>query len=151
MIDVQVVLRADVSGLGRRGEVVSVAPGYARNYLLPRGLAFQATAASKAQADAMRRRAMLADAKDRESAEEVAKTLVPTTIRVTARAGEGGRLFGSVGQSELIEAIKAQTSIVIDRKAILLDEHIKSTGDHQVRIRLHHDVEFPVSVEVVAS
>jgi len=76
---------------------------------------------------------------------------VPTTIRVTARAGDGGKLFGSVGQTELIEAIRAQTSIQIDRKAILLDEHIKSTGDHQVRIRLHHDVEFPVSVEVVAS
>lgn len=151
MIDVKMVLRADVAGVGRRGEIVTVAPGYARNFLVPRGLAFAASEGTQDQADAMRRRAKLTDAKDRESAEEIAKTLVPTTIRVTARAGDGGRLFGSVSQTEIADAIKAQTSIELDRKTILLEDHIKEIGDFQVRIRLHHDVEFPVAVEVSAS
>lgn len=151
MTGVKVVLRSDVKDVGKRGDIVEVAPGFARNYLVPRGLAFKATPGAEAQAEAMRRRRALTDARDREAAEEIAKTLVPTVIRITARAGEGGRLFGSVTSAEVVAAVNAQTSIALDRKTVLLEDHIKSTGTHQVQVRLHHDVEFPVTVEVVAS
>lgn len=147
----KVVLRADVEGLGRRGDIVSVAAGYARNFLIPRGLGFAATPGVQEQADAMRRKALLRDAKDREAAEAIAQRLVPSTIVVVARAGEGGRLFGSVTQSDIVAAVAKQTSIELDRKAIQLPEHIKSTGAHQVQVRLHADVEFPLTVEVNAS
>ena len=150
MIDVKLVLRENVAGLGRRGDVVEVSPGYARNYLVPRGLAIKATDGNAAQAEAMRRSQSIKDAKDRESAEEIAKVLVSRTITVSGRAS-GGKLFGSITNTEIAHAIADQANVEIDRKAIHLDEHIKTTGSHQVQIRLHGDVEFPVTVEVSAS
>lgn len=151
MSDVQLVLRANVAGLGRRGDVVTVTPGYARNYLVPRGLAMAATPGGAAQAEAMRRSQALRDAKDREHAEEIAKRLVSRTINVRARSAAGGKLFGSVTNVEIAHAILDQTEIDLDRKAIHLDEHIKTTGSHQVMVRLSGGVEFPVTVEVAGS
>ena len=98
----------------------------------------------------MRRTRMLKDAKDRESAEEIAKVLVPTTITLKARAGGGGKLFGSVSAADVVAAIAAQTRIEIDRRKVRVTDHIKTTGEHQVQIRLHSDVEFPVTVSVAA-
>lgn len=151
MIDVQLILRDNVAGLGRRGDVVTVAPGYARNFLVPRGLAIPATAGSQAQAEIMRRKQSVQDAKDREGAEELAKQLVSRSIGVSARAGSGGKLFGSVTAVEIAAAIAKQAGIEVDRKAIHLDEHIKTTGTHQVQVRLHSDVEIPLTVEVSGS
>lgn len=151
MIDVKLVLRQNVAGLGRRGDVVEVSPGYARNYLEPRGLAIRATPGGAAQAEAMRRSQSLKDAKDRESAEEIAKVLVSRTIKVTARAASGGKLFGSITNVEIANAIASQANVDLDRKTIHLEEHIKTTGSHQVTVRLHGDVEFPVTVDVNAS
>lgn len=150
MINMKLVLRENVDGLGKRGDVVEVAPGYARNYLLPNGYAIKATAGTEAQAEAMRRAASIKDAREREQAEEVAKGLVSRTITIKARAGAGGKLFGSITQSEIVAAIAEQAGVDIPRKAVRLDEHIKQTGDHSVQIRLHHDVEFPVSIQVVS-
>jgi large subunit ribosomal protein L9 len=147
---VKVILRADISGLGKRGDVVEVSKGYVRNFLEPRGLAMPATDGAAAQAAAMRRSRDVKDAKDRESAEEVAKVLVARTIDVRARAGAGGRLFGSVTGAEIAEAVLEQTGIEIDRRTLHLDEHIKEVGTHQVTARLHADVQFPITVEVVA-
>jgi large subunit ribosomal protein L9 len=147
---VKVILRSDVSGLGKRGDIVEVSKGYARNFLAPRNLAMAATEGAADQAKAMRRARDIKDARDRESAEEVAKVLVARTIEVSARAGGGGRLFGSVTSSEIAEAILAQTSIELDRKDLHLDEPIKELGTHQVTARLHADVQFPITVEVVA-
>ena len=96
MIAVRMLLRSDVSDLGKKGDIVEVAPGFARNYLVPRGLAIAATAGIETQAASMRRSRMLKESKDRESAQEIAKVLVPKVIRIIARAGEGGKLFGSV-------------------------------------------------------
>lgn len=149
--DVRVLLRDDVGGLGKKGDIVAVAPGYARNFLVPRGLALAATPGAEEQAEAMRRARMLKDAKDRESAEEVAKVLVPTVIAVSAKAGEGGRLFGSVTATEIVAAVAEQAGVELDRKSLLLDEHIKSTGTHTVQVRLHADVEFPLRIEVSGS
>ena len=151
MIDVKMVLRANVSGLGKRGDVVEVSPGYARNFLEPRGLAMKATPGGAAQAESMRRARTVKDAKDRESAEEIAKVLVSRTINVKARAGSGGKLFGSITNHEIADAIAEQAKVEIDRRSIHLDEHIKTVGSHQVQVRLHGDVEFPVTVEVTGS
>ncbi len=150
MIPVKLILRSNVDGLGKRGDVVEVAPGYARNYLTPRGLAIPSSEGALAQAEQMRRTRMLKDAKDRESAEEIAKVLVPTTITLKARAGGGGKLFGSVSAADVVAAIAAQTRIEIDRRKVRVTDHIKTTGEHQVQIRLHSDVEFPVTVSVAA-
>lgn len=151
MTPVKLVLRADVADLGRKGDLVEVAAGFARNYLVPRGLAIAATPGAERQAEAMRRNRMLKETKDREAAEEVAKLLVPATIRVVARAGDGGRLFGSVGPADIAAAVTSQTPVTLDRKAVSLNEPIKSTGSHSAQVRLPGDVEFPLQIEVVAS
>ena len=145
----RLVLRADLADLGKRGDVVDVADGYARNYLLPKGHAIRATAGVTAQATAMRRSRDLRDAKDREAAETVARTLVPAVIRIPARAGVGDRLFGSVTAADVVQAVTEQTGVVLDRRRLRLEEPIKSLGNHEVPVKLHSDVEFRVSVEVV--
>ncbi len=150
MSDLKVILRSDVSGLGKRGDVVEVSKGYVRNYLEPRGLAFLATEGAVAQAGAMRRSRDVKDAKNRESAEEIAKKLVSRKIEVAAKASDAGRLFGSVTEADLVAAIFDQTGITVDRKDIVIEEHIKEVGSHQVTARLHADVQFPITVEVVA-
>jgi large subunit ribosomal protein L9 len=146
---VKVILRADDNDVGKKGDIVDVASGYARNYLVPKGLALKATDGNVAQAAAMRRSRDLRDAKDRGAAEEVAKTLVPTTITVKAKAGAEGRLFGSVTTADIAAAVQAQTGIELDRRKLHLDEPIKSVGTHHVPAKLHSDVEFPITVEVV--
>lgn len=150
MSDVKVILRDDVSGLGKRGDIVEVSKGYARNFLNPRGLAMPATEGAQQQAEAMRRSRDLKDAQDRGSAEQVATVLVPKTIEIPMKASEAGRLFGSVSQTEIVAAVLEQTGIELDRKVLLLDEHIKEAGTHMVTARLHADVQFPITVEVIA-
>ncbi len=151
MSAVTVILREDVAGVGKRGDVVEVSAGYARNFLVPRHLALKATDGAQRQATAMRAKRAVRDAKDREGAEEIATRLVAKVIRITARAGEGGRLFGSVTATDVVDAVEKQTGITIDRHAVRLDEHIKTIGEHQVQVRPHSDVEFPITVDVVAS
>jgi large subunit ribosomal protein L9 len=145
---VKVVLRADVTRLGNKGDVLDVSDGYARNYLVPRGLALQASAGVVAQAAAMRRSRDVRDAKERASAEEVARALVPQVVHIAARAGGGGRLFGSVTTSDVADAVREQTGIELDRRRLHLDEPIRELGTHRVTARLHAEVEFPVTVEV---
>lgn len=146
----KVILRADVDGVGKRGDVVDVADGHARNYLVPRGLAMKAAAGATAQASSMRRARDTKDARERTAAEDVATKLVPKVITLAVRAGVEGRLFGSVTTADVVDAVEAQTGIVLDRRKLHLDEPIKSLGTHTVPARLHHDVQFPVTVEVVA-
>lgn len=143
------ILRSDVPGVGKRGDIVDVADGYARNFLLPRKLALPASAGSVSQANAMRRSRDLRDAKDRESAETIARTLVPAIIAVSAKARDG-KLFGSVGSADIADAIRNQLNIDLDRKVILLAEPIKAVGEHSVPVRLHSDVQFQVTVNVQA-
>jgi large subunit ribosomal protein L9 len=147
----RVVLRNDLDKVGKRGDIVEVADGYARNYLLPKGHAIVATAGVNAQATAMRKSRDLRDAKDRESAEVVARKLVPMVIRIPARAGSGdqAKLFGSITTSDIAEAVAEQAKVTLDRRRLVLDEPIKSLGTHEVPVKLHSDVEFRVTVEVV--
>jgi len=142
---VRVVLRSDLDHVGKRGDIVDVADGFARNYLLPKGHAIVATSGVTAQAASMRKARDLKDAKDRESAEVVARTLVPMVIRIPAKAGSGGKLFGSVTTGDIAEAVSQQAKVNLDRRRLHLDEPIKSTGTHEVPVKLHSDVEFRIN------
>jgi large subunit ribosomal protein L9 len=145
---VKVVLRRDIEGIGKRGDLVDVADGHARNYLLPSGSAIKATANGAAQATAMRRARDVADQRAREAAEAIAQQLVPAVINVSARVGQGGRLFGSVTPAEIVAAVQAQTGVELDRHKLSVHEPIRSVGAHEVGVRLHPEVEFSLAVEV---
>ena len=147
----QVVLRTDVDNLGKKGDILDVADGYARNFLIPHGKAIKASKGVATQAASMRRSRDLKDSKDREAAELVARTLVPKVITITAKAGSEGRLFGSVTTTDVVDAVLAQTGVELDRRRVSLDEPIKSLGTHEVPVRLHNDVQFRVTVEVVTA
>ncbi len=147
----KLVLRTDVAEVGKKGDIVEVADGYGRNYLVPKGMAFLASDGVEAQASKMRQSRDLRDANDRAAAEAIAKKLVPQAITITARAGAEGKLFGSVTTAEVADAVAAQAGIEIDRRKLHLDEPIRTVGQHLVPAKLHADVEFPITVEVVAS
>ncbi|HEV2808825.1 MAG TPA: 50S ribosomal protein L9 [Acidimicrobiales bacterium] len=144
----EVILRADVPNVGNRGDVLTVSDGFARNYLVPRGMAMQASKGSMAQAGSMRRSRNVKDAAARSAAEDIARRLVPAVIHITARAGGEGKLFGSVTTTDVAEAVLAQTGLELDRRKMHLDEPIRELGTHRVLVKLHADVEFPVTVEV---
>ena len=145
----KVILRSDVAGLGKRGDICDVKDGHARNYLLPRSLAMLATPGAVDQAASMRRGRDLRDAQDRDAAQEIAKALVARTITIPVKAGTEGRLFGSVTTSDIAEAVEAQAGIVIERRKLHSDP-IKTVGTHTVVAKLHGAVEFPITIEVVA-
>lgn len=145
----RIVLRADIAEVGKKGDIIEVADGFARNFLIPKGQAFKASDGVVVQASAMRRSRDLKDAKDREAAETVARTLVPAVIKITAKSGTEGKLFGSVTVQDLVAAVHDQTGVDLDRRRVHLTEPIKTLGTHQVPVKLHADVEFPVTVEVV--
>ena len=147
----RVILRSDIDQLGKKGDVLEVADGYARNFLVPRGLALKASDGAISQAQSMRRSRDVRDLADRQAAEEVARKLVPQVITVSARAGAEGRLFGSVTTVDVVEAVEAQTGIALDRRKVHLAEAIREVGTHRVSVKLHSEVEFPVTVEVSAS
>jgi large subunit ribosomal protein L9 len=146
----KVLLRSDISGVGKKGDIVDVAKGFARNYLFPTGSALVAGDGIEAQAASMRKSRALRDAQDKESAQAVADVLGAATVTITARAGAEGRLFGSVTTADIAEAIEAQTGAVLDRRKINLPEPIKSVGTHVIAIRLHPEVDAELTVEVVA-
>jgi large subunit ribosomal protein L9 len=146
----KIVLRADVEHVGEKGDIVDVADGYARNFLVPRGLALRATTGVQKQADAMRRSRDAHDRRARETAQAIADQLAPT-VRVEARAGEGGRLFGSVTSSDIAAAVQAQLGVEVDRRDIALDEPLKELGVTEIAVKLHRDVTATLHIEVVSS
>lgn len=145
----RIVLRADLDNVGKKGDILDVADGFARNYLLPRGHAIRAARGVESQAAAMRRSRDVKDAREREAAEVVARTLVPVVITVPAKAGAAGKLFGSVTAADLVAAVSEQTGITLDRRKVHLDDPIRSLGTHEVPVRLHNDVQFRITVDVV--
>ncbi len=146
---VQLILRSDVDNVGKKGDIVDVSDGFARNFLVAKGLAMKATPGAIEQAAGMRRARAVKDAKDRESAEQVARLLVTKVIRIPGRAGPEGRLFGSVTTADLVEAVQQQAGVTLERRRVHLDEPIKALGTHEVPVRLHPEVEFRLPVEVV--
>ena len=147
----KVILRADVEGLGRKGDVCDVAAGHARNYLLPRGLALKSSPGAARQAKVMRRTAALRRAADRADAEEIAVRLAPTIVKLSARAAETGHLYGSISAADIVAAVEDQIGAVVKPNAVIIDGPIRETGLHMVLFRLHAEVEVPVSVEVAAA
>jgi large subunit ribosomal protein L9 len=147
----KIVLRDDVENLGHKGDVVDVADGYARNYLVPRGLAMKATKGVVAQAEAMRRNRAVKEARDVEAAQAQAAQLEGARIEISARAGEGGKLFGSVTATDVADAIQAQRGVEVDRRRVGLDEPVKELSEDDVTVKLHTDVEATVTVVVVAA
>jgi large subunit ribosomal protein L9 len=146
----KIVLRSDVDNLGKKGDLVDVADGYARNFLVPRGLALRATKGIEKQADAMRRNRDARDRREREAAQALAAQFEGKTVEVKARAGAEGKLFGSVTASDIAAAIQAQTGAQLDRRKIGLEDSLKELGPVDVAVRLHPDVVATVHVEVVA-
>lgn len=147
----KVVLRDEVPSLGRRGDICDVADGYAQNYLIPRGLAIRATPGSARQAGAMRRRRELADAAVLSQAREMAERLAGRSIRVVARAGEAGRLYGSVNAVNLAAAIAEQERVVLAPEMLDVPEPIKQLGTYAVPVKPHPEVATEVTVEVIAA
>jgi large subunit ribosomal protein L9 len=146
----KVLLRRDIEGVGRRGDIVEVKGGYARNYLLPSGAAMTASDTIATQASSMRKSRDLKDAKDHVAAETQKAALEKTKIAVPARASAQGKLFGSVGPTEIATAVSAATGVDVDRTQVALDEHLKELGEVPVTIRLFGGVEATVTVEIVA-
>ena len=143
-----VILRQDVAGIGKRGDIVTVSDGHARNYLLPHGLAIVATDGAVAQANAMRRRRDLREAADRDSARTVAEALTAKTFTIKAKAGNEGRLFGSVTTADIAGALAAQAGVTFDRKKVV-SQPIRTVGSHSAVVRLHADVECTIKINVV--
>lgn len=146
----KVLLRKDVSGVGRRGDIVTVSSGHARNFLLPGGLAILATDGAVTQANSMRRARDLREVADRDAAFAISAELAKHTVTVKAKAGAEGRLFGSVTANDIVAAVKDQTSVVLDRKNINIETPIRTVGAHQVSVALFDGVSGVVSLSVVA-
>ena len=146
----KVILRSDLDGLGKRGDLVEVADGHARNVLFPKGHAIVASDGAVEQAGRMRRARDQRDSSARDSATRIASTLVPKVITVTSKAGPEGKLFGSVTAADVVAAVREQTDIEIDRRQVEV-EVIKTIGQHTVTASLHHDVSFPITIDVVAA
>jgi large subunit ribosomal protein L9 len=144
-----VVLRDDVENVGRKGDLIEVTDGFARNFLVPRGLAMKATKGVVQQAEAMRRNREARDSRDRGAAQALADRLSEQRIELRARAGEGGRLFGSVTSTDVVDAVRAQTGVELDRRKTQLAEPLKELGAVEVPVKLHSDVEVTITVDVV--
>ena len=144
----KVILQKPVDKLGVPGDVVDVADGYARNYLMPRGLAVKASKGGVKHVESLKRAHSTRVSQAQAEAQAVADRLTASPIKVRARVGEEGRLFGSVTAAELAEEIERQIGVKVDRRDVRLDEPIRSVGAHQVTVHLFTDVDPVVPVEV---
>ena len=146
---IELILREDVPSLGKAGQMVRVKPGYARNFLLPHGLAFEATEGNKKRIEAEGRSRDAKAQAERGEADALAAKIGAVTLNFTAKAGDDGRLFGSITSSDLAHELAGQ-GVTVDKRRIELEHPIKHLGFHSVPIRLHHDVHAEVKVNVVA-
>ena len=144
----EVILREHVDNLGRRGDVVKVAPGYARNYLLPRKLALAVTEANKRQIDRERVAAEARDAEERSGAEAVARRMEQVEIEIARRVGENETMYGSVTTADIAQALTAK-GFEVEKRKIALHDAIKSVGEHTVPVKIHRDVTAQVKIKVV--
>jgi large subunit ribosomal protein L9 len=143
----EVILREDVSSLGHRGDVVKVADGYGRNYLLPRNLAMEATPANKAVIEQMKASAVRRSAKEKAEAEQLVVQLNAVALVFERKVGEGDHLFGSVTSADIAQGLAAK-GFNVDRRKVQLDEPLKSTGEFHIPVKLHREVTAHVSVTV---
>jgi large subunit ribosomal protein L9 len=143
----EVILKEDINKLGHRGEVVKVAEGYGRNYLIPKKLAIEATPGNKAVIEQMKAAAVRKSAKEKGSAEELGKQLDGVTVEFTRKSGEHDQLFGSVTSSDIAHALEAK-GFAVDRRKILLDVPLKTVGEFDVPVKLHREVTVMVKTVV---
>ncbi|HEY7264538.1 MAG TPA: 50S ribosomal protein L9 [Trebonia sp.] len=146
----KLILTQEVGGLGAPGDVVDVAAGYGRNYLLPRGFAMQWTRGAEKQVDLIKRARQAREIRTLEDAQDVAGRLEKLTVRMKRRTGSNGRLFGSVGPSDIATAVREAGGPELDRRKILVPDPIKTAGAHRVQVRLHPEVSASVNIEVTA-
>lgn len=145
----KLILTQDVPDLGLRGDVVEVAAGYARNYLVPRSLGITATRGSLKDAEKIRANRMELERRNRDAAEEMAQALAGTTVVVAARAADEGRLFGSIGARDVAAAIAKYTGVTVAHEQVRLAGPIKEIGLHQVVVRAHSEVEIQLTLDVI--
>ncbi len=147
----KLILTQDVTGLGAPGDVVEVAPGYGRNYLVPQGLAIQATRGAEKQIATIRRAREVREVRDLGHAKQIQGQLSGLSVRLPARSGEGGRLFGSVTSADVVAAVQKAGGPKLDRRLITLRNPIKSLGSHTITVKVHPEVEATVTLEVVSA
>ncbi|HEY3981165.1 MAG TPA: 50S ribosomal protein L9 [Streptosporangiaceae bacterium] len=147
----KLILTQEVTGLGEPGDVVEVAAGYGRNYLVPRGVAMQWTRGAEKQIELIRRARSAREIRGLDDAKAAATRLASMTVHLRTRAGSGGRLFGSVSTSDIADAVQAAGGPAVDRRKIEVPNPIKTIGAHQVAVRLHPEVSATLNVEVSAS
>ncbi|WP_380277591.1 50S ribosomal protein L9 [Kitasatospora purpeofusca] len=147
----KIILTHEVPGLGSAGEVVEVKDGYARNYLVPRGYAIRWTKGGQKDVDAIRRARKIHQIQTLEAANEVKGKLEGVQVKLAVRSGEAGRLFGSVTQADVVEAIKAAGGPAVDKRAVAIASPIKTVGTHKVSVKLHSDVQANLDIAVVAA
>lgn len=145
----RVILTKDVPAVGLKGDVLEVADGHARNYLLPRKFAVPATPAAERRAESIRRERREAEERAVEEAQLMAQTLAGQVVVVAARAADEGRLYGSIGVRDVAEAVRKFTGVEVPHQHIDLRSPIKSIGLHEVRVRPHPDVEFEFTLDVI--
>ncbi|MDQ4027907.1 MAG: 50S ribosomal protein L9 [Actinomycetota bacterium] len=146
----KVILADDVDNLGQKGDIVAVADGFARNFLIPKGKALLATKGALRQAEMMQRARQEREEKRKAEAASKVAVLASSPVYISARAGEGGRLFGSVTKSDVARGILEQLGEPVDRHDVVLDDPIRVLGTHQVEVKLHEEVNALVNVEVIA-
>jgi large subunit ribosomal protein L9 len=147
----KLILTQEVSGLGAPGDVVDVAGGYGRNYLIPRGFAMRWTRGAEKQIDLIKRARSAREVRSLEDAKVIAGELEELHVRMRRRAGGSGRLFGSVGPADIAAAVREAGGPVLDRRRIEVRDPIKTVGSHQVRVRLHPEVTAWVDIDIAAS
>ena len=147
----KLILTQEVTGLGAPGDVVEVAGGYGRNYLVPRGLAMRWTRGAEKQIELIQRARSARDIRGLDDAREAANRLARSQVRLSTRAGSGGRLFGSVSPADIAAAVQAAGGPELDRRRIEIKNPIRTVGAHQVSVRLHPEVTATLDVEVVGA
>jgi large subunit ribosomal protein L9 len=145
----KLILTQDVSGLGAPGDVVEVANGYGRNYLVPQGLAIIATKGAEKQVATIRRAREVREVRDLSHAKEIQSQLAALSVKLPARSGDGGRLFGSITAADVVQAVHAAGGPKLDRRLVSLPAPIKSLGAHRVSVKVHPEVEASIAVDVV--
>jgi large subunit ribosomal protein L9 len=153
MANTQVILTEPIAGLGHEADVVKVKPGYARNYLIPRGKAYEVTPASLKQINALKAKRAEREAKELNDAEELARRINKLKITLTLETGETGKAFGSITAKDIADRLKAEFggAEIVERHRIVLERPIKDTGPHEIEIKLHHDVVAHLNLNVKSS
>ena len=147
----KLILTQDVPNLGAPGDVVEVKDGYGRNYLVPRGFAIRATKGAEKQVATIRRAREVREVRDLGQAQQIKAQLADLTVTLPARAGEGGRLFGSVTTADVVDAVSAAGGPKLDRRLVSLDAPIKAVGTHTATVKVHPEVEASITLQVVAA